>query len=247
MQLSCRRPPTMYHTHKTLPILQWYFQGVVSELSEPKRGAKYIPPPQLRLWHDFVGVVRGLWHSILMVRKQSGTLKWGGPKRGVRFFFVTSKWRANDTMSLIQTANWFEGRHVCHLCGARLRTLFPHKCRTPPVEKCPKQVELFSFVAVPMLSETLFWATPSLSASLEANYNRVLSLTTAQKLISKSLDAGCLGAFPWSDFEAPMQNFGASLVPRKCGPKCGLRTISCISAFCNLQFYAFPVSCSYLH
>ena len=45
---KCRRPPTIYHTHKMLPILKWYFQGVVYELSEPKRAAKCIPPPG---WH----------------------------------------------------------------------------------------------------------------------------------------------------------------------------------------------------
>ena len=68
----------------------------------------------------------------------------GGPKWGVHFFSVTSKWRADDAMSLdsTQQTKWFEGRHVCHLCGARLRTLLPHKCRIPPVpfppvKKCP--------------------------------------------------------------------------------------------------------------
>ena len=42
-----------------------------------------------------------------------------------------------------QQTKWFEGRDLCHLCGARLRTLLPHKCRIPPVpfppvKKCPK-------------------------------------------------------------------------------------------------------------
>ena len=44
---------------------------------------------------------------------------------------------------MTQQVKWFEGRHVCHLCGARLRTLLPHKCRIPPVpfppvKWCPK-------------------------------------------------------------------------------------------------------------
>ena len=32
---------------------------------------------------------------------------------------------------------WFQGKHVCHLCGARVRTLLPHKCRIPPPFRSP--------------------------------------------------------------------------------------------------------------
>ena len=44
---------------------------------------------------------------------------------------------------LTQQTKRFEGRHVCHLCDARVRTHLPHKCRVPPipfppVKWCPK-------------------------------------------------------------------------------------------------------------
>ena len=45
------------------------FEGVVYELSEPKRAAKIYTIPQdcnCNVQHDFVGVVRGLWGSMLV-------------------------------------------------------------------------------------------------------------------------------------------------------------------------------------
>ena len=50
-----------------------------------------------------------------------------------------SLWQANDApmtqraLILTQQTKWFEGRHVCHLCDARVRTRLTHKCRVPPV------------------------------------------------------------------------------------------------------------------
>ena len=65
----------------------------------------------------------------------SGTFKWGDLNGGYVFLC--------DKLILIQQTKWLEGRDLCHLCGARLRTLLPHKCRIPPVpfpppvKKCP--------------------------------------------------------------------------------------------------------------
>ena len=56
-----------------------------------------------------------------------------------RRLWVFSLWQANDApmtqraLILTQQTKWFEGRHVCHLCDARVRTRLPHKCRVPPV------------------------------------------------------------------------------------------------------------------
>ena len=68
-----------------------------------------------------------------------GTFKRSGPKWGYAFCL----WQSNDLI-LTQQREWFEGRHVCHLCGARarVRTLLPHTCRVPhipftPVKKSP--------------------------------------------------------------------------------------------------------------
>ena len=59
----------------------------------------------------------------------SGLFK-GGDRNGR---YVFSLWQASDApMILTQQTKWFEGRHVCHLCGAHLHTLLPHKCRIPP-------------------------------------------------------------------------------------------------------------------
>ena len=58
----------------------------------------------------------------------------GGLNRGVRF----SLRQANDALTtqraliLTQQTKWFEGRHVCHLCDARVRTRLPHKRRITP-------------------------------------------------------------------------------------------------------------------
>ena len=42
-----RGPPTIYYHHKGLPIQKRYLRGVVYELSEPKKRAKYTPPTGL--------------------------------------------------------------------------------------------------------------------------------------------------------------------------------------------------------
>ena len=77
--------------------------------------------------------------SKLRSNRISGTFKWG-----VRF----SLWQANAApimeraLILTKQTKWFEGRHVCHLRDARVRTRLPHKCRppfrSPPVKKCPR-------------------------------------------------------------------------------------------------------------
>ena len=62
---------------------------------------------------------------------------------------ILSKWvciTCSVSLDFDKTNKWFEGRRACHLCGARLRRLLPHKCRIPPrsvppppVRKCPKK------------------------------------------------------------------------------------------------------------
>ena len=47
LSLLFYEPPTMYRHHKGLQIKKGISKGVVYELSEPKRGAKCIPPPGL--------------------------------------------------------------------------------------------------------------------------------------------------------------------------------------------------------
>ena len=73
-----------------------------------------------------------LKHSMIF----SGTFKWGGDLNGG---YVFSLRQPNDApmtqwaLTLTQQTEWFEGRHVCHLCGARLRTLLPHSVAYPPL------------------------------------------------------------------------------------------------------------------
>ena len=42
-----RGPPTTHHSHKRPSSSRWSFMGVVCELLEPKKNAKYAPPPVL--------------------------------------------------------------------------------------------------------------------------------------------------------------------------------------------------------
>ena len=55
-----------------------------------------------------------------------------------------------DTTKILR--RWFEGRHVCHLCGARLSTLLPHKCRRAIVQ-FPLQAKLLADVWYPECPE----------------------------------------------------------------------------------------------
>ena len=64
-------PPTTYQHHKDFRSKRGIFRGVVYELSEPKRTAKYTPTPPSRLhWRCsslfLVGGVRGLWALTLV-------------------------------------------------------------------------------------------------------------------------------------------------------------------------------------
>ena len=47
---------------------------------------------------------------------------------------------------LTQQTKWFEGKHVCHLCDARVRTRLPHKCRVTPVPSPPPPLKNFEHI-----------------------------------------------------------------------------------------------------
>ena len=74
-----------------------------------------------------------------------GIFKWGGPKEGVRFFSVTSKWRTDDAKSIdfdtTEEVLWGKAcvSFVGRACAHALATHMSHTSRSvPPVTKCPK-------------------------------------------------------------------------------------------------------------
>ena len=65
--LFCRRPPTIYHTHRRLPILKWDLRGASCRNLREQQNTHY-PRTAIAMFNVIsVGVVHGLWGSILTI------------------------------------------------------------------------------------------------------------------------------------------------------------------------------------
>ena len=137
---------------------------------------------------------------------------------------------------LLQLTKWFEGRNLCHLCGARLRTLLPHKCRIPPVpfppvkkswreyppEKPPTQIKR---ICTNSLRKQFRDSLYKLSPFFTSKKNRKQTKEFAQTVCANSFYLGGwlfrVGRLPFKEVPDKVV-FSLTSNSRRCGHQTGL-------------------------